>query len=279
MMSNIENFIGKVIQGDCLDVMKTMPDNSVDLIVTSPPYDNLRDYKGYTFDFENIANELFRIIKQGGVIVWIVNDATINGSETGTSFKQALYFKEIGLNLHDTMIWNKPTFTAVGSLVNRYAPVFEYMFIFSNGLPKTINLLADKKNRWAGSKSFGERSIRMKDGSLQNTGVGIVKEFGIRNNIWRYNTGFGYTTKDECAFEHPAMFPEKLAEDHILSWSNKNDIILDPLCGAGTTCKMAQILGRRWIGIEISPEYCEIARKRIKPYQEQQKLSESRCKE
>lgn len=238
-----------------------MSDKFVDLVITSPPYDDLRDYKGFSFDFENIARELFRVLKDGGVIVWVVNDATKNGSETGTSFRQALFFMNLGLNLHDTMIYEKNSMSMPD--VVRYYNIFEYMFVFSKGKPKSINLLADKKNRCAGSRSFGERSMRNKDGSLTNTGVGVVKEFGIRNNIWRYNTGFGYTTKDDYAFEHPAMFPEQLAKDHLLSWSNEGDLVLDPFAGAGTTLKMAKQNNRKYIGFEISEDYVKICLKRL----------------
>ena len=240
-------------------MLKTFPDNVIDLTITSCPYDDLRNYHGYSFDFEGIAKELYRVTKQGGVVVWVVGDATIKGSETGTSFKQALYFKELGFALHDTMIYEKNSCAFPSS--NRYNQIFEYMFILSKGKPKCINLIKDRKNRWL--KSFGKSSNRNKNGTLTQKEVIRVKEFGIRNNIWKYNTGFGYTTLDKYAFEHPAMFPEKLAKDHILSWSNENDIILDPMCGSGTTCKMAHELNRKFIGIEISKEYCEIANKRI----------------
>ena len=251
--------LNKIIQGDCLEVMKTFPDKIVDLTVTSPPYDNLRDYKGYSFNFEGIAKELFRITKDGGVVVWVVGDATVNGSETGTSFKQALYFKELGFNLHDTMIYEKNSSAYPDK--SRYSSVFEYMFVFSKGKPKTINLLADRKNRW--TQSFGKSSNRQKGGSIKIKKQIVVKDFGVRFNIWKYNTGHGYSTNDKVAFNHPAIFPDKLAQDHILSWSNKNDIVLDPMCGSGTTCKMAKINGRKYIGIEISPEYCKIANERL----------------
>jgi len=254
-----KDFINKVIQGDCLDVMKDIPDDSVDLVVTSPPYDNLRDYKGYNFDFKGIANELFRIIKQGGVVVWVVGDATINGSETGTSFRQALYFKEIGFNLHDTMIYQKTGLTFPE--VNRYYPSFEYMFILSKGKPKTTNLITDKENISEGSHGG---TFRQPDGSLKKGYGYAVKKIGIRTNIWTYSSGMNKTTKDKFAFEHPAMFPEKLAEDHIKSWSNEGDIVLDPMNGSGTTTKIAKLLNRKFIGIEISKKYCEIANERLR---------------
>ena len=255
----------KIYNENCLDTMKRMPSDIIDLTVTSPPYDNLRDYQGYSFDFEGIAKELYRITKQGGVLAWVVGDAVIKGSESGTSFKQALYFKEIGFNLHDTMIYEKngSAFPASEDSI-RYTQIFEYMFIFSKGTPKTVNLLIDKPNRWAGSGTFGQNSERQKDGKIKKRSKFIVKDFSPRNNIWRYNNGFGYSTKDDDAFNHPAIFPELLAADHIKSWSNKNDLIYDPFMGSGTTAKMAILLDRNYIGSEISEEYIKIAEKRIK---------------
>ncbi len=250
-----------IIQGDCLLAMKDMPDNCIDLTVTSPPYDNLREYKGYSFDFEGIAKELYRITKDGGVVVWVVGDATISGSETGTSFQQALYFKEIGFNIHDTMIYQKTGMSMPDTV--RYYQNFEYMFVFSKGKPKTINLLKDKLNKWGGESSFGNVSSRGKDGQLIKRDKVITSEYGVRFNVWQYSTGYGYSTKDKIAFEHPAIFPDKLAEDHILSWSNKGDIVFDPFSGSGTTLKAAKSLGRNYLGCEISKEYVAIAEQRL----------------
>jgi site-specific DNA-methyltransferase (adenine-specific) len=248
--------LNKIYQGDCLEVMKGIKDKSIDLTVTSPPYDNLRTYNGYTFNFEEIAKELYRITKDGGVVVWVVGDATIKGSETGTSFKQALYFKEIGFNLHDTMIYSspKPPLTH-----NRYEQEFEYMFIFSKYRPKTFNPIKTECVN-AGKKSGG--TIR-KTGNelLEKNKPGLVNDKKIIGNIWRYSTGNNSST-DKIAHNHPAIFPEKLAEDHILSWSNEGDIIFDPMCGSGTTGKMAKLNNRNFIGIEISEEYCQIASER-----------------
>ena len=251
----MKKYRNKTICGDCLEVMKTMEDNSIDLTVTSPPYDNLRDYNGYTFDFEGIAKELYRVTKDGGVVVWVVGDATIKGSETGTSFKQALYFKEIGFNLHDTMIWNKGCFSAVGALVNRYAPVYEYMFILSKGYLKTFNPIKDRKTIHGGKKVNG--TVRNKDGTMKSFSKEVtINEYGQRFNIWEQSP-------QRQRGGHPAPFPEKLAEDHILSWSNEGDTVLDPMCGSGTTLKMAKLNNRKFIGIEISEEYCKIAEARI----------------
>ena len=260
--------INKIYQGDCLELMKELPDKSIDLTVTSPPYDNLRTYNGYHFDFENIAKELFRITKKGGVVVWVVGDATINGSETGTSFRQALYFKEIGFNLHDTMIYKKKCVTYPE--INRYYPCFEYVFILSINKPKTVNLIRDIQNKWVGQHSGS--SYRQPNNEVIKKIPKQIKEFGIRNNIWEYDCGYMKSSKDIISYKHPATFPEKLVEDHIISWSNKNDLVFDPMCGSGTTCKMAIKNNRNYIGFEISQEYCDIANKRIADYTQQLKL-------
>ena len=247
--------------GDCLEVLKTIPDKTIDLTVTSPPYDNLRTYNGYSFDFEGIAKELYRVTKDGGVVVWVVGDATINGSETGTSFKQALYFKEIGFNLHDTMIYQKNNFANPSS--NRYHQIFEFMFILSKGKPKSFNPIKDRKNVCAGESNWGANKARQKDGSFKERPKKIVSEYGMRYNIWEFMTSKGFATKDNFAYSHPAIFPEKVAYDHIVSWSNEGDTVLDCFLGSGTTGKVAKQLGRKFIGIEISQDYLTIAKERI----------------
>ena len=242
--------LNKFYIGESVQFMKdNIPDNFVDLTVTSPPYDDLRKYKGFVFDYKSMAEELYRVTKDGGVVVWIVGDQTIKGSETGTSFKHALYFKEVGFNLHDTMIYQKkkPPLTH-----NRYEQEFDYMFVFSKGKPKTFNpimvdkLYMDKRK----NKAFGRNPTNEHD-----MGFSSKKTKKIKGNVWEYLVGGGKTTKDKIAFDHPAIFPDKLAEDHILSWSNEGDIILDPMCGAGTTCKMAWLNNRNFIGIDMSEEY------------------------
>jgi DNA modification methylase len=253
--------INKIYNMDNIEGMRLLDDNSIDLTVTSPPYDNLRTYKGFSWDFEGIANELYRVTKDGGVVVWVVGDATIKGSETGTSFKQALYFKDIGFNLHDTMIYEKNGMAYPDT--TRYYQVFEYMFVLSKGKPKTINLLSDRKNKWGGQYTFGNTSNRQVDGTLISKGKRKIKEYGVRFNIWRINGGKSYSTKDEIAYKHPAIFPEQLAQDHIISWSNEGDLVLDPFMGSGTTAKMAKLNNRNYIGFEISKDYCDIANKRI----------------
>jgi len=232
--------------------MKTLEDNSIDLTVTSPPYDNLRDYNGYTFDFEGIAKELYRITKQGGVVVWVVGDATIKGSETGTSFKQALYFKEIGFNLHDTMIWHKHSFN-YDPRRNRYKQHYEFMFILSKGKPRVFNPIKDVPVKTAGK--LKKSSKRMTNGEIRDYGFIRMNNFQARSDVWYI--------PQETRSQHPAPFPEKLAEDHILSWSNEGDTILDPMAGSGTTLKMAKKNKRNYIGSEISEEYCRIAQARI----------------
>ena len=242
--------INKCYNENCLDTMAKMPDNFVDLTVTSPPYDNLRTYNGYSFDFEAVAKELYRVTKQGGVVVWVVGDATIKGSETGTSFRQALYFKEIGFNLHDTMIYEKSGMAYPDS--TRYHNVFEFMFVLSKGYPSKTNLIKDRENLYKGVCGGNKRG-------------GLCKraDFGARFNIWRFANGRDNSSKDRDAFKHPAIFPEQLANDHIISWSNEGDLVYDPFMGSGTTAKMAILNKRDWIGSEISEEYCKIIERRI----------------
>jgi DNA modification methylase len=244
-----------------LATMKRMPDNFIDLTVTSPPYDGLRTYNGYSFPFEDIAKELYRVTKQGGVVVWVVNDSTKNGSESLTSFKQAIYFTECGFNLHDTMIYKaeKPPLTH-----NRYEQKFEYMFVFSKGKPKTFNPILEP-SKYAGQDKKN-RTMRQDSDELGNrSGKGYVADLKIKGNIWEYAIGGGKSTKDQIAFKHPAIFPEQLANDHIISWSNEGDIVYDPFAGSGTTGKMAILNKRKCIMSEISSEYCEIIKKRLEP--------------
>lgn len=240
--------------------LKELPDECIDLTVTSPPYDNLRTYNGFSWDEESLIRELYRVTKPGGVVVWIVNDATVKGSETGTSFRQALAFKDAGFNLHDTMIYEKAGCALPNP--NRYLQCFEYMFVFSKGRPKTYNLICDRKNRF---ERWGKtKKVREADGSFTLRQTKPFREYGRRYNIWRYTPGGqGNSTTDVEAFKHPAVFPEQLASDHIISWSNPGDIVLDPFIGSGTTAKMAVLAGRRYIGFEISQEYCQLAEKRI----------------
>jgi len=245
--------------GDCLERMKEIADGSVDLTVTSPPYDNLRTYNN-SLDWgehvwKPVLRELFRVTKQGGVVVWIVGDATIKGSETGTSFKQALYAKEIGFNLHDTMIYQKSTPPLSH---NRYEQNFEYMFIFSKGKPKTFNGIRESREYMdkRKNKAFGKN----KDDSI-DYGFSSKRETRLKRNVWNIFAGGG--SSDAMASRHPAIFPEALANDHIISWSNENDLVFDPFMGSGTTGKMAKLNNRRFIGIEKVPEYFEIAKQRI----------------
>ena len=244
--------INKIYNENCLETMAKMPDCFVDLTVTSPPYDNLRTYNGYSFDFKAVAKELYRVTKQGGVVVWVVADATINGSETGTSFRQALYFMDCGFNLHDTMIWEKTGSGALGSTLC-YAQNFEYMFVFSKGKPKSLNLIKDREN----VVKSGTVKVNSAIKADKSQGFRTIERqpFGKRNNIWRFDT--------QKNSEHPAPFPEQLANDHIISWSNEGDIVYDPFMGSGTTAKMAIINKRNWIGSEISEEYCKIIERRI----------------
>ena len=247
----------KLYLGNCLDVLKDAPSDYIDLVVTSPPYDNLRTYNGYTFDFEPIADQLVRVLKPGGVIVWVVNDATVKGSETGSSFKQALHFMSLGLNLHDTMIYEKLNFVPLTH--NRYEQCFEYMFVLSKGKPKTNNLIKVPCVK-AGQKTSTPTFYHTASESGKAHKTGIYNQEKIKKNIWAYTTG---NTGEAAKYRHPAKFPLQLALDHIQSWSNPGDLVLDPFLGSGTTGVAALQLGRRFGGIEISEEYFQLAEQRI----------------
>lgn len=262
--------VNKIYNEDCLDTMKSMPENFIDLTVTSPPYDNIRKYNGFTFEPSQIAKELLRATKEGGVCVWVVGDQTVKGSETGNSFRQALTFIDAGWFLHDTMIYEKDSISFPDT--NRYSQIFEYMFVFSKGKPKTANIIKDRKNIWAGNKKIKGRE-RQSNGDLDSKRKGNeLKEYGSRFNVWRIPQGYGKSSKDEIAFKHPAIFPERLAADHIKTWSNEGDVVYDPFGGSATTAKMAHLLNRKWILSEISSEYCEIGNERLKPYLAQNSL-------
>ena len=254
--------LGVVYNEDCLKTMRDMPDGAIDLTITSPPYDEMRVYSGNDFNqFEAIAHELYRITANGGVVVWVIGDQTIKGSESGTSFRHALCFKdEVGFNLFDTMIYQKPPRGAVGNN-KTYWQSFEYMFVLSKGQPKTINLIKDRENKDARGGDKGTK--RLVDGSLLPVKRAGYEKMGRRTNIWQYLIGKGHSASDNIAHDHPAIFPESLARDHIISWSNRGDVVYDPFMGSGTTALMAEETGRQWLGSEISAEYCAVANKRL----------------
>lgn len=254
--------LNTIYNENCLQTMANMPNDFVDLVLTSPPYDDLRNYNGFNFEFEAIAKELFRVTKQGGAVIWVVADRTLNGSETGTSFKQALFFKEIGFNIHDTMIYakNNPIPSDCGK---RYRQCFEYIFCFTKAQPKTFNPLTQDVQLTKAFKSFritkdGRNDLEHNHESPKQRKL---------NNIFFYNIGTS-SAKDKIAFQHPAIFPEQLASDQINTWTNEGDLVYDCFMGSGTTAKVAQLLERNWIGSEISAEYVEIANKRMEQFSE-----------
>lgn len=254
----------ELLYGDCLDLMKDLPDACIDMVLTSPPYDNLRAYNGSSVwgkdIWEPIISDLFRIVKPGGVVVWVVADATVKGGETGSSFKQALFAISAGFRLHDTMIYSKSNNRPRQN--NRYEQTFEFMFVFSKGAPKTVNLRKIPcKHAGLPRSNITSRDHDKDDLTVFSTTINSHKN---DSNVWFYETGFGKSAKDKYVFGHPAIFPEKLAEDHILSWSNPGDVILDIFMGSGTTGKMALQNGRNFIGMEMDFKYFRIAKKRIR---------------
>ncbi len=256
--------INRIYNTDCVEGMKQLPDNCIDLTVTSPPYDNLRNYCGFAWDFDETVKELYRVSKNGAVVVWIVNDSTVRGSETCTSFRQALAFVAAGFNLHDTMIYAKHNPPPTGGK-NQYYQSFEYMFVFSKGAPKTFNPLTEPRRNICNDKRTHrvKKFTRDKNGEFEEKAVAINQNDPKRRNVWTYLVGGGNTTDDKEAYKHPAIFPEQLALDHILSWSNPGDTVLDPFAGSGTTAKQCVLSGRNYICYEIAQEYCELSNRRI----------------
>jgi len=254
-----EDIACQIYLGDCREILPTL--GKVDMVLTSPSYDGLRDYGGYVFDFEKTAQSIS--VLDGGIIVWVVGDQVVKGSESGTSFRQALYFMQLGYRLHDTMIYQKCGCPYPDPL--RYDQIFEYMFIFSQGKPKAVHLIQDKKNAYQGFKTARLHGDRQTDGTVKensayrNNPNKTVKEYGNRENIWRIKNCDNSVDRNG----HPAPFPMRLATDHITSWSNAGDTILDPFMGSGTTLRAAKDLNRKAIGIEIEEKYCEIAAKRL----------------
>ncbi len=252
-----EDMINKCVLGKCPNKLKLIPDESIDLTITSPPYDNLRSNYESIFDFKNTAKQLFRITKTGGVVVWVVADATIKGSESLTSAKQAIYFKEkCGFSLHDTMIYMKTNPMPMNH--NRYEQTWEYMFVFSKGKPATFNPLLCPIQK----SNVREDAHHTRNHKRGNTKRGH-NSHKIKSNVWEYKVGYMQSSKDKEAFDHPAIFPEQLAADHISTWTNLNDLVFDPFCGSGTTCKMALLAGRRFIGVDCEPAFVDLANKRV----------------
>lgn len=248
---------------DCLLTLTRLPHNCIDLCLTSPPYDKARTYHGISINIAKLTRALYRTVKHGGVVVWVVSDQSKAGDESGSSFRQALCFKKAGFKLLDTMIYLKPPRGACGN--NRiYWQSFEYMFVFTKGRARTINLLRDRPNKESRSGDRGTK--RLRNGQLKRVSRAGYAKFGRRTNVWQYAVGRGHSTKDEIAFQHPAIFPEALARDHILSWTNPKDLVYDPFMGSGTTAKMAMLTGRNYLGSEISSEYCQLAEQRLSAY-------------
>jgi DNA modification methylase len=248
-----------ILQGDALEVLKGLAAGSVHCCVTSPPYDDLRSYGGYEWNFEGIAHEIYRVLCEGGVCCWNVGDSVVDGSETLTSFRQALYFKDsVGFRVHDTMIYEKTNFGHPERV--RYHQLFEYIFVLSKGEPRCFNPIKDKPNAWAGTGPFGVSTMRQQNGDQKPVKRNVIADFGMRGNVWRCKTA---GQENVCTpIEHPAVMPSELARGLILSWSNPEDTVLDPMCGSGTTCIAALELGRNAIGIELSPDYIRLAERR-----------------
>ncbi len=270
---------GTIYPENCIETLKRMDDELIDMTITSPPYDDLREYKGFVLPINEIARLLFEKTKPGGVVIWVVGDRTLNGNESLSSFRQAITFQESGFNVHDTMIYakNNPIPSDCGK---RYRQCFEYMFCFSKGQPKTFNPITQLIKQEKAFKSFRITKVGRNDLAHDHVAPKERKLDNIffydecncekvldysESEIFYYNVGTS-SSRDKVAFNHPAIFPEKLVEDQISTWTNKGDLVYDCFMGSGTTAKVAHLLERRWIGSEVSSEYVDIATQRIDPY-------------
>ena len=260
----------ELVNGDCAAVLPGLP--PADLILTSPPYDGMREYGGYSdaFDFDAVAAACVANLAPGGLLVWVVADQIVDGGDSGTSFRQALSFMGLGLTLHQPMIYQR--WSLSGMRKKAYYKDFEYMFVFSKGKLKTANILEDKRNLATGGRKASKMSGLGRSGDNQNSYLGltggIVPEYGRRGSVWYYNAGkYAGNLKGDLDYqtlaEHPAIFPQRLARNHILSWTNPGDLVIDPMVGSGTTLRAAADFGRRAVGIEINPEYCDLIRQRL----------------
>lgn len=251
--------MNSIFNENCLDTLKNLPDDYIDLVITSPPYDKIRDYKGFSVDYDRVIPELYRCVKPGGVIVWVSADQVVKGSETGTSLRNALKFQDAGFNMR-TMIYEKSNFAF--PVNNAYHRIFEYMFVFSKGYPAKFHPILDREIKYPGQKTHG--SNRARDGSMKkNRQNAVARESGKRTDIWRYVTGSGHMAENSIAHEHPAIFPLDLAMDHIKSWTDKGDLVYDPFGGSGTVVIACELLERKWITSEISEEYCALIKRRL----------------
>ena len=267
LQPEISDSSGAVYLGDCAEILPRLGVQA-DLILTSPPYDNLRDYGGSGFDFDTVADACIAALSPGGVLVWIVSDETVDGSETGTSFRQALGLMERGLRLHDTMIYERmlPRYIKTE---RRYPNAFEFMFVFANGRPNIFNPIKDRPNAHAGTSLRRTAQFRHPDGQRSETNTHYGKPLevathGKRSNVWRFLTGSPHSAPDYSdAHKHPAIFPLALAKDHIRTWTEEGGLVLDPMAGSGTALRAAKDLGRRYIGVEVHEPYLDLIRARL----------------
>ena len=250
-------FVDQVVCSDNVAVLSSLPAESVDLFVTSPPYDNLRKYGGQPWDFKALAGEMTRTLKVGGVIVWNVSDSVVNGSESLTSMRQAIHFHDVlGLRVHDTQIYLKNSYVPKNH--NRYEQAWEYLFVFTKGKPKTFNpilvpCVTAGSRRWRGAEKQNEATYSMKRVNKHTT----VKTHKIHPNVFAYDVGKNAKTT------HNAPFPIELARDAVISWSNVGDFVVDPFVGSGTTVVAAKQLNRHFLGIDIHKPYCAETLRRL----------------
>ncbi len=252
----------RIINADCIKATARLPANSIDLVMFSPPYDGIRDYKkGWIFDFPALGKNLYRLVKDGGVCAVVINDGTQDFAKSLTSFRLVLNWCDTaGWRLFETCIYQRDGNPGAW-WKRRFRVDHEYIFLFLKGKkPKTF----DKEPLMVPSKHAGRiysGTDRLTSGKFKKIDHKPVKRMKCRGTVWKYPTS--NTEGNRTKLQHPATYPDPLAQDIIQCFSEPGDTVLDPMCGSGTTCVMAMKMKRQYMGIDINEEYCQIARKRL----------------
>lgn len=255
---------------DCVEGMKKIPDNSVDIVVTSPPYDGIRDYNGFNFDLHETGRGLIRILKEGGIVAMVIQDQTKNFGKTLTSFKTIIdWCDNIGFKLFECVIYRKHGSEGAW-WTNRFRVDHEYMPIFLKGeKPQYFNKENLKVPSIHGGKVMTGSGSRRTDGKTNARVTRPINTMKCRGTIWNYLMA---GDKDPIKRQHPAPFPDQIPLDFIECFCPPGGVVLDPFMGSGSTAVAAKKLNRKYIGFDTSEEYIKIAHARLRNTETQLKV-------